>query len=258
MVALPFSPRLAFRVWQREATLYRKLWASTILSNLFDPFIYLVAMGYGLGAYLTEGFEGVSYLQWIAPGLVASSVMMAAAYEVAWNAYVRIHIERTYEAMMTTPAALEDVVVGEIAWATTRAVIYAAVMLVVLLALGLVRSPWALLVPAIAALGGATFAVLGLTYTVLVKHMEQLTFYFTLVVTPMFLFSGVFFPLDELPAFAQVVAQFSPLYHLVEVVRALVLGTVHAGLFVHTAVLAGVVVALGFLPVRLLRRKLLI
>src|ERR671927_6375 len=98
--AYRFSPKLAFRVWQREVTLYKRIWPSTILSNLFDPVIYLLAMGFGLGSYLTQDFGGVPYLQFIAPGLVASSIMMAATYEVAWNAYVRIHVERAYEAMM--------------------------------------------------------------------------------------------------------------------------------------------------------------
>jgi lipooligosaccharide transport system permease protein len=219
-----FSPKLVYRVWQRELTLYKRIWPSTILSTLFDPILYLMAMGFGVGAYITQDIGGVSYLQFIAPGLVASSAMYAAAYEAAWNSYARIYLERSYDAMMTTPAELEDVIAGEVIWGATRSCIYSIVMLGVLAAFGLVRSPWAILIPFVAFLAGMMFMVLGLTYTVRVKHMDQLTFLFTLGVTPMFLFSGVFFPLSGLPTWVQTVAWFSPLYHVVELMRGLALG----------------------------------
>lgn len=247
---------LAFRVWQRELTLYKRIWPSTILSTLFDPILYLLAMGFGVGAYITSDVEGVTYLQFIAPGMVASSIMYATAYEAAWNSYVRIFHERSYEAMMTTPAQLEDVIAGEIAWGATRAVIYSVVMLGVLAAFGLVRSPFALLIPLVAVLGGAMFMVLGLTYTVSVKHMDQLTFLFTLGVTPMFLFSGVFFPLAGLPAWVQAVAWASPLYHLVEIVRDLALGAVGAGMLAHVGYIVGLTLLVWGLPAMRLRRKL--
>ena len=250
------SPRLALRVWQREWTLYKRIWPSTILSTLFDPVLYLLAMGFGLGAYIQDDVGGVSYLQFIGPGLVASSIMFAAAYEAAWNSYVRIFMERSYEAMMATPAELEDVVAGEVAWAATRSFVYSLVMLVVLAAFGLIRSPTALLIPLVAILGGAMFMVLGLAYTVTRKHMDQLTFLFTLGITPMFLFSGVFFPLDGLPAWVQWAAQVSPLYHLVEVVRPLALGTFAAADLLHVAWMLALLLAAWGLPSRVLRRKL--
>lgn len=251
-----FSPRLAMRVWQREATLYRRIWPSTILSTLFDPILYLLAMGFGLGAYIDATFEGVSYLQFIAPGLIASSVMMAAAYEVAWNAYVRMFVERSYEAMMTTPASLEDVLAGELAWAATRAGIYSLVMMLVLVGFGLLQSWWSLAIPLFAVLGGLMFGTLGLSYTVRVRHMDQLTFLFTLGLTPMFLFSGVFFPVAGLPAAVQTAAWFSPLYHLVSVMRALALGTVDVTLVGHAAWMFGVTLLFWGLPAVALRRRL--
>ena len=247
---------LAFRVWQRELTLYKRIWPSTILSTLFDPVLYLLAMGFGVGAYITSEVEGVSYLQFIAPGMVASSIMYATAYEAAWNSYVRIYHERSYEAMMTTPAQLEDVIGGEVAWGATRAVIYSVVMLGVLAAFGLLQSPFALLIPLVAVLGGAMFMVLGLSYTVSVKHMDQLTFLFTLGVTPMFLFSGVFFPLAGLPAWVQAVAWASPLYHVVEITRALALGAIGWTLLAHVAWILVVTLLVWGIPAYRLRRKL--
>jgi lipooligosaccharide transport system permease protein len=248
--------KLAFRVWQRELTLYRRIWPSTILSTLFDPILYLLAMGFGVGAYITDQIEGVSYLQFIAPGLVAASVMYAAAYEAAWNSYVRIFHERSYEAMMTTPANLEDVVAGEVMWGATRSLIYSIVMLGVLAGFGLVRSPWALLIPLVSFLGGSMFMILGLSYTVRMRHMDQITFLFTLGVTPMFLFSGVFFPIAGLPAWVQTVAWASPLYHLVETVRALAFGTIDIAVLGHLAWMAGLTLLLWGLPALVLRRRL--
>jgi len=250
------NPKLVFRVWQRELTLYKRIWPSTILSTLFDPILYLFAMGFGVGAYITSDVGGVSYLQFIAPGLVASSVMYAAAYEAAWNSYVRIYHERSYDAMMTTPAELEDVIAGEVAWGATRSTIYSIVMLGVLAAFGLVSSPWALLIPLVAFLGGAMFMILGLAYTVRVAHMDQLTFLFTLGVTPMFLFSGIFFPIDGLPAWVQSVAWASPLYHLVETARGLALGHIGIAVAGHLAWMLAVTIALWGVPALSLRKKL--
>ena len=248
-------PKLAFRAWQREVTLYKRIWPSTILSTLLDPVMYLLALGFGLGAYVGS-IQGRPYLEFIAPGLVASSVMYAAVFEAAWNSYVRIFVERSYESMMATPAELEDVVAGEALWGATRAFIYSIVMLVVLTAFGLVHSWWALLVPPVAFLAGLTFFMLGISYTVRCRHMDQLTFLFTLGVTPMFLFSGIFFPLEGLPQPVQVAAWFSPLFHLVSAVRALAFGDVGVATLGHAAWLAGALLLFWGLPSLMLRRKL--
>ena len=174
----------------------------------------------------------------------------------AWNSYVRIFQERSYEAMMATPAELEDVVAGEVAWGATRATVGGVVMLAVLLAFGLLQSWWALLIPPLALLGGLMFTALGLAYTVGRRHMDQLTFMFSLGVTPMYLFSGVFFPLDGLPGWVQAAAWLSPLFHLVEVVRGLALGDAGAWMLVHVGVMAVITAAFWGLPSRVLRRRL--
>lgn len=253
------SPKLVLRVWQRELTLYRRIWPSTIMSTLFDPILYLLAMGFGLGTYVASIMvhgERVPYIQFIGPGLVASSIMTAAAYEAAWNSYVRIFVERSYDGMMTTPAELEDVVAGEVMWAATRSLISSSVMLVVLALFGLLRSPLFLLVPFVAAAGGVMFTVLGLSYTVRLRHMDQLTFMFSLGITPMYLFSGIFFPLDAMPAWLQAAAWISPLYHVVEVVRALILGTPSWMTLVHFAWMLGLIALFWGLPSKVLRRRL--
>ncbi len=155
-----------------------------------DPLIYLLALGFGLGAYVTR-IQGLSYIEFIAPGLIASSIMTAASFETTINTFVRINFDKVYEAMMATPVTVEDLVVGELLWATTKSTIYATVMLLVVAALGLAQSWFAVLVPFMGVLGGLMFAVIGLTYTSFLKSIYHVNYFFTLFVTPLFLFSGV-------------------------------------------------------------------
>ncbi len=250
-----FSPRQAFRVWQREVSVYRHVYRSTIISNLMDPMVYLLALGFGLGAYVTR-IEGLSYIQFIAPGLIASSIMTAASFETTINTFVRINFDKVYEAMMATPVTVEDIVVGELFWATTRSTIYATVMLAVVAALGLVHSWFGILVPFMGVLGGLMFAVIGLTYTSFLKSIYHVNYFFTLFVTPLFLFSGVFYPLDPLPQVVKDIAFFSPLYHLVNVVRPLVLGNVGIPVLFDLAWILAFLAIFIAVPVNLLRSKL--
>lgn len=250
-----FSILQVYRVWQREVSVYKYVYKSTIVSNLFDPLIYLLALGFGLGAYVTR-IAGMSYIQFIAPGLIASSIMTAASFETTYNTFVRIHFDRVYEAMMATPVTVEDIVVGEMLWAMTRSTIYASAMLCVVAALGLVRSWLALLVPLMGAIGGLMFAIIGLTYTSFLRSIDQMNFYFTLFITPLFLFSGVFYPLDALPQTVQEIALLSPLYHLVSIIRPLVLGTLGMESLFHLLWIAVFIAIFAVVPVNLLNKKL--
>jgi len=250
-----FSPRQAFRVWQREVSVYKYVYKSTIVSNLMDPLVYLVALGFGLGAFVSR-IQGMPYIQFIAPGLISSSIMSAATFETTINTFVRIHFDRVYEAMMATPVTVEDIVVGEIMWAMTRSTIYATVMLGVVTALGLTHSWYAIFVPLLGALGGMMFAILGLTYTSLLKSIDQVNFYFTLFITPLFLFSGVFYPIDALPAIVKTIAFLSPLYHLVEIIRPLVIGKIGFGVVGHLVWIIVFILIFAAVPVNLLRKQL--
>ena len=250
-----FSPRQAYRVWQREVSVYRHVYRSTIISNLMDPLVYLLAFGFGLGAYVSR-IQGLSYIQFIAPGLIASSIMTAASFETTINTFVRINFDKVYEAMMATPVTVEDIVVGELLWATTRSTIYASVMLIVVAALGLTQSWFAVLVPLMGVLGGLMFAVIGLTYTSFLKSIYHVNYFFTLFVTPLFLFSGVFYPLDPLPQIVKDIAFFSPLYHLVRVIRPLILGTVGIPVLLDLAWIIVFIAIFTVVPINLLRNKL--
>jgi lipooligosaccharide transport system permease protein len=247
--------RMALRVWRRNLRVFSKIWRGALLPLFFDPLFYLLAMGFGLGTYIAT-INGVPYKQFIAPGLCASAVMWASSFETAWNAYFKMEEAKLYDSIIATPVEVEDLVTGELLWAGTRAVIYGSVFLIVITAFGLVDSFWAIAMPPFLLLGGLCFATIGLGYTSLIPKMDYFTFYFTLFITPMFLFGGIFFPYDQLPEWAKVVAWFTPLYHLVAICRELATGPEALAVLGNAAWLA-VLTALAFLvPVRGMSRRL--
>lgn len=214
------SPRHAAAVWRRNATMYGRTWMYNLLPNFFEPVLYLVAIGVGVGAYVTE-MGGMSYAEFLAPGLVCVAAMNGASFEATYNVFVRLTWDKAYDAMLTTPIATDDILIGEVLWAVTRASIYGASFFVVLIAFGLAPLPYALLaIPAIP-LSGLLFASIGIAFTLRVPTIDIFAFYFTLFLTPLFLFSDVFFPLAErLPGAWLWVAEVLPLLHPVRIARA--------------------------------------
>jgi lipooligosaccharide transport system permease protein len=247
--------RLALQVWSRDARVFSRVWRGALLPLFLDPLLYFFALGFGLGTYLAT-INGVPYRDFIAPGLVGSAVMWAAAFETTWNLFYKVDESRQFDAVLATPAEVEDVVLGELLWAATRATVYGTVFLAVVAALGYVDSPWALAMPPFLFLGGACFAICGIAYTAYVRKSDLFTFYFTLFITPMFLFGGIFFPYDDLPGWAQAAAWLTPLYHVVAISRELATGPEALEVAVHTAWLLAVTLALFAVPVRGFRRRL--
>jgi lipooligosaccharide transport system permease protein len=183
--------------------------------------------------------------------------MFGAVIETTYNSFVRIHVRRVVDAVVTTPLSLADVVVGEYLWAATRAVAYGVIFLAVMAAFGLVHSPWALLAPPVFLIGALTFAVLGMAYTSAVRNIEQFNILFTGIITPMFLFGGVFFPFSQLPEWAQVVGWCLPLSHLAAATRELTLGGADWVTLAHVGFLVALLVVVFPFPARRMRRTLL-
>lgn len=210
----------ALAVWKRNAAMYRRTWMLNLLPNFFEPVFYLLSIGLGVGAYVSQ-MGGMSYAAFLAPGLVCVAAMNGASFEVTYNIYVRLTFEKQYDAMLTTPIEPDDVMLGELLWAITRASIYGTCFFVVIAAAGLVPMPSGLLILAVIPLAGLLFAAIGMTFSLYIPTIELFSFYFTLFLTPLFLFSDVFFPLAERlsPAW-QWVAEILPLLHPVRLARA--------------------------------------
>lgn len=217
----------AFAVWRRNFLVWRKLAVPSLLGNLADPMIYLFGLGYGLGGLLPE-VSGVSYIAFLAAGTVCASTMNAASFEALYSGFSRMHVQRTWEAIMNAPVSIDDVLAGECLWAGAKASLSGAAILVVIALLGFVSSPLALAALPAIFLTGLCFAALGLIVTALAPSYDFFMYYFTLFITPMVLLCGVFFPVDQLPPLVQAVSAWLPLSLSVQLVRPLIFGELPA------------------------------
>ena len=243
-------------MWQRNALVGRKTILTTIGPRFVEAAGYLLIMGLGLGVYL-KTINGYAYVDFIAPGVACASVMFGSILETTYNAYTRIHVRRVFEAVVTTPLSIADVIVGEYLWAVTRGVTYGVIFLVVMTAFGIVHSALALLAPLVFVVGALCFAVIGMAYTAFVSSIDHYNIFFTGILNPMFLFSGIFFPFDRLPQWAEAIGWCLPLSHMVAAARQLVLGGAGWGTVGHVGVLIAFTVVVFPLPLRILRRRLL-
>jgi lipooligosaccharide transport system permease protein len=225
--------RRFIRVWQRNLAVYKKMWKILFLPPLLEPLFYLVAFGVGLsvlvGAVHYHGSD-VSYVTFIAPALIAINMMYSAFFENTYASFVRMYFQKTFDAMMATPLSLEEIITAEIIWAATKAVIATAIMQGVVSLFGLIQYPEGLLILPLAFLGGIAFGSIGMFFTSVVKSIEMFNLPIFLFITPMFLFSGTFFPLENLPVWAQKLAVIFPLTHLVTLTRSFAFGMIRPGL----------------------------
>jgi lipooligosaccharide transport system permease protein len=242
-------------VWRRNLLVWRKLALASLFGNFGEPLLYLLALGYGLGA-MVGPVEGLPYLHFLASGIVCSSSMMTASFEGTYSAYSRMAVQGTWDAVTMAPVGIGDVVAGEIAWAASKALLSACAILAVAWLMGVVAGPRALLALPVVLLSGFAFGALALVVTSVARSYDFFLFYTTLFVTPLLLLSGVFFPLDAMPAEVQALAQATPLSHVVALVRPLVVGGALPPVLPHLVVPAFYAVAGWWLATRLARRRL--
>lgn len=253
--AWPDVSHHALQVWKRNRDVYLNIWQSEVIWPIVDPLITLIALGIGLGDFVDLGVEQ-SYVDFIAPGLLAVFPMWSAAAETGWGSFFRMENQRTFDAIVATPASIEDVVTGEILWAATRATISVVYILVLAAAFGAVDSPLAVLALPLAFLPGLMFGAISLCYTSVARSISTLNYFFAAFITPQFWLAGVFFPLDRLPGWVQTVSWFTPAYHAVRVYRGLLEG---APRWEHLVDIAWMVVVAGVFYVAalyLMRRRL--
>ncbi|MBE0516387.1 MAG: ABC transporter permease [Methanophagales archaeon] len=261
MISYFAVPKLSSRVWKvwlRNRDVFMKTYKVNFLPPFLEPLLYLFALGFGLGRYI-DVIEGISYVKFIAPALIAISIMNSAFFECTFGSYVRMYYQKTFDAIIATPLSIEEVITGELLWGATRSLIYATIMLPVLAAFGLIDLPLSLLIIPFSFIAGFLFATIGMCFTAITPNINSLNYPTFLFITPMFLFSGTFFPLSLLPEPIQYFALATlPLTHLVMITRALTLATLSGFLVLSFAWIVLVSLVLFVLAVNLMKRRLIV
>jgi lipooligosaccharide transport system permease protein len=254
---LPRIRRGALAVWRRNVLVWRKLIGPAMVMNFGEPTLYLLGLGFGLGAFIGE-MSGMSYLAFLASGIIASSAMTTATFEGMYSVYTRMVPQRTYEALLATPLEVDDILAGEMLWCATKSVISGVAILAVAAMLGVVAGWQALWVIPAVFLIGLCFAGPALIMSAFSSSYDFFNYYFVLVITPMFIVSGVFYPISTLPEIVQGFVQLLPLTHAVALARPLMAGQELTQPLLHVAVLAGYAVVSYYVAVVLVRRRLLV
>ncbi len=258
LLEMGFLIRGAMHVWSRNLRVFRKNIVVNLLPPFVEPVLYLGAIGFGIGSYVGE-VEGMSFVRFIAPAILAASVMNASFFECAYGTYVRMHYQKTFDAILSTPVTLQEIIVGEIIWGATRGLISACAILFILSLLGLADMPESLLILPLAFLAGFLFAAIAACFSAVTPSIDALSYPSLLYIAPMFLFSGTFFPLSLLPGPLQVFALVAlPLTHVVSLCRGIMAGGAMPFWSVHLLwICCGMIIA-THIAVRLFRKRLIV
>ncbi|MBT9613574.1 MAG: ABC transporter permease [Burkholderiales bacterium] len=253
-------PQLSLRfipVWRRNYLVWRKLAIPSMLGNLADPMLYMLGLGFGLGSLLPD-VAGVPYITFLAAGTIAYSTMNSATFEVLYSGFSRMHVQKTWDAIMNTPMTLDDVMLGELTWAASKSLLSGIAILLIIWVMGLQASFWMTLwIIPVVILIGFCFSGMGLVMNAISPSYDFFLYYFTLVITPMVLLCGVFFPVSQLPAWLQTVSSILPLTHAIDLVRPLMLGVTPNQAWLHVLVLLAYGAVGFYLALGLTRRRLL-
>lgn len=252
-------PEMSLRwtpVWRRNLLVWRKLAVASVLANIADPLLYMVAIGFGIGAFIPE-MNGMPYIAFLGTGMVCQSAMFTASFEGMYSAFSRMYMQRTWDAIINTPISLDDVVFAEWVWCATKSVVSVTAILLVILALGYGYSALAIWILPLGFLVGLCFGAFGLIMNALAPGYDFFTYFFTLVLTPMLLLSGVFFPVDQMPAALQFVSGLLPLKHAIDIARPLLTGRIPDALALNVLVLVAYAVIGYYVALVLTRRRLL-
>ncbi len=254
-------PALSMRWWPvflRNLLVWRKLAIPSLIGNIAEPLIWLVAFGYGMGALVGQvAVDGVKvpYILFLASGSICMSAMNAASFEALYSAFSRMHVQKTWDGIMNAPVGLDDIVLAEMLWAAFKAIFTVTAILFVMLALGISHSPKLVVAWLVLVASGITFSSIALVFNALAKGYDFFTYYFTLYMTPMMFLSGVFFPLEQLPGVVRVIASWLPLANAVALVRPLFMDQWPTHWVRHAVVLVVYAVAAFWIALGLTRKR---
>ncbi len=255
------APDLSGRWWPvflRNLLVWRKLAVPSLLGNIAEPLMWLVAFGYGMGALVGQvdvGGQRVPYILFLASGSICMSAMNAASFEALYSAFSRMHVQKTWDGIMNAPVSLDSVLLAEMLWAAFKALFTVTAILGVMLALNISHSPKLLVAWPVLLFAGIMFSSIALIFNALAKGYDFFTYYFTLVLTPMMFLSGVFFPRDQLPTPVRIASDWLPLTSAVELVRPLFMDQWPAHPLRHGLVLALTTAAAFWVALALTRRR---
>ena len=245
-----------YSVWYRHMRVYTR----NILSNGFppfvEPFIFLLGVGLGLGKYITEPMGGVRYIEFLGAGLLVTTAMFTSAFECSFGTFIRLEFEKVYDGMLAAPITVNNLIVGEMLWAGSKGLFFSFAVLSILSAFKIVALPYGLLAPLVGFLTGVMFAALSLLVTSFVKTIQHFNFYFTGFISPIFFFSGVVFPLENLPAPVRPLAEIVPLTHSVRLVRSVCTNNYRPILLLDLIYIAIFILVVGYFAIKRLRKRL--
>ncbi|HWQ65250.1 MAG TPA: ABC transporter permease [Methanospirillum sp.] len=248
----------AYRIWARNMLVFCKNIRVNSLPPFVEPLLYLGAIGFGIGTYVGE-VDGIPFVRFIAPAILAASVMNASFFECAYGTYVRMYYQKAFDAIMATPLTIREIIIGEILWGATRGLISSAAILLVLSILGLADLPSSLLVLPLSFLAGFLFAAIAACFSSVTPSIDALSYPSLLYIAPMFLFSGTFFPLALLPEPLQIFAFIAlPLTHVVALTRGIMVGTAIPFWPIHLIWIIGGIIIATALAVRLYEQRLIV
>ena len=255
---IPSISLSAYRVWQRNRDSYKRFYRANLIGALGEPIMYLFGMGLGIGGYLAS-IEGMPYIQFIAPGLIMVTAMYSASFECTFGSYTRMVGQKTYHGILATPLSIGDVVVGDIIWGATKSLISGGIMLIVILTAGLMKGPLILIIPLLFLIFwvGLLFASMAMIATALSPSYDFFSYYFTLTLTPMFFFAGIFFPLSKFPLFVQGLSYFLPLTYSVNISRSLITGNLSYINFFGFPVLLALTIISIIVAVNLVEKRII-
>ena len=245
-----------FSVWYRHMRVYTKNLVSNGLPPFLEPLLFLLGVGIGLGRYIDTPMDGMAYIEFHGTGLLVTAAMYTSAFECTFGTFIRLEFDRVYDGMLAAPITVNNLIVGEIIWAGTKGLFFSFAVVCILTLFGIIRLPQGLLAPLVGFLTGVMFAAMSLLVTSFVKSINHFNFYHTGFLSPMFFFSGVVFPISNLPAPLRVFAEIVPLTHSVRLVRAICTGHYHAGLLGDLLYIVAFAAVFGALAVRRLRSRL--
>ncbi len=248
--------KMIYTVWFRNFIVWTKYVKPSLVANLGEPLLYLALMGYGMGKLVPQ-INGMKYIDFLAPGLILSSTMYAASFEATISSYTRMITQKTYDAIMVTPVNLSEIVSGEILWSTTKGLISSIFFIAIMAVFGLIHS-WLFGISIVAVvMDGLFFSTLSMVFVGFSHSYESFNYFFTLILTPLFLFSGIFFPLDTLPHWVRGIALYLPLTPMVQLARASNSGILNYDALLLSCIMGIVSIPMGIISYRLIKRRLI-